>query len=57
VIEETGGIIGTLQAANAGNQVAVLNTITNSDPFSFDSVRVKFLNHYYSFDLEALLGP
>jgi predicted amidohydrolase len=57
VIEETGGIIGNLVATSSSNPVAAINTITNSDPFSFDSVRVKFLNHYYSFDLNALLGP
>lgn len=57
VIEETGGIIGNLVVTSASNPAEAINTITNSDPFSFDSVRVKFLNHYYSFDLNALLGP
>jgi hypothetical protein len=57
VIEETGGVIGNLVATSASNPVAAIDTITNSDPFSFDSVRVKLLNHYYPFDLNALLGP
>jgi predicted amidohydrolase len=57
VIEETGGIIGNLVATNASNPVAAIDTITDSDPFAFDSVRVKLLNHYYAFDLNALLGP
>jgi predicted amidohydrolase len=57
VIEETGGIIGNLVATSAANPVAAIDTLMDSDPFAFDSVRVKFLNHYYSFDLAALLGP
>jgi len=57
VIEETGGIIGNLVATNSSNPVAAIDTLMDSDPFAFDSVRVKFLNHYYSFDLAALLGP
>jgi len=56
VIEETGGIIGNLVVTNASNPVAAIDTITDSDPFAFDSVRVKLLNHYYAFDLNALLG-
>jgi predicted amidohydrolase len=57
VIEETGGIIGRLVATSSSNPVEAINTITNSDPLSYNSVRVKYLNHYYSFDLNALLGP
>lgn len=57
VIEETGGIIGKLVATGASNPMEAIDTITNSDPSSFNSVRVKFLNHYYSFDLSTLLGP
>ena len=57
VINETGGVIGNLVATNAANPVAAIDTVTNSDPFAFDSVRVKLLNHYYSFDLASLLGP
>jgi predicted amidohydrolase len=56
VIEVTGGIIGNLATSDEAHPVAALDTITNSDPFGFDSVRVKFLNAYYSFDLAALLG-
>lgn len=57
VIEETGGIIGNLVATNAANPVAAIDTLMDSDPLAFNSVRVKFLNHYYSFDLATLLGP
>lgn len=55
VIEETGGIIGNLVATNPSNPVAAIDTLMDSDPFGFNSVRVKFLNHYYPFDLDALL--
>jgi len=57
VIEETGGIIGNLVTSNAAHPVAAIDTLMDSDPFAFDSVRVKLLNHYYAFDLSALLGP
>jgi S1-C subfamily serine protease len=57
IIAETGGIIGNLVATNSANPVAAIDTLMDSDPFAFHSVRVKFLNHYYSFDLASLLSP
>jgi hypothetical protein len=56
VIEETGGVIGNLVATSASNPLAAIDTLMDSDPFAFDSVRVKLLNHYYAFDLSALLN-
>jgi predicted amidohydrolase len=49
VIESTWGVIGRYEIVDAANPIKVLDLNSNS-------VRSKYLNAYYSFDLDSLLG-